>query len=277
MPAETNLLDQLVQQLNSTSAIKIATDMSHVDRLKVAIGGVPKSGKSYLIAKTARKPLLHYDFDDRSESIAGAKDTIIKTLVDKTDDQPVAWGILESDIGTMEYQKEQCVREKKDFPFKSIALDSLTFLRKYAEHQFLKDNSSATRTKFKIGTVNYMIPKDWDAVTGVQKMLETMLSRIFALGVDTYMTFHTRQEKDNLRSTKTETVYKDSLTIDPPNLSMLLPKFNDTWRCFVDTDGQYKVQIHPDYQFNAATVLKNVSDVEEADIQKMLEKHNKQV
>lgn len=274
MPAETNLLDQLVQQLNSTSMTKLSTDMSHVDRLKVAICGEPKVGKSYLIAKTCRKPALIYDCDDRRESIAGIKDVVIKTIVDKDDTDPKAWMILESDLGTLEYTLEQCLRDKKEFPFKTIALDSITFLRKYAEHQFLKDSSGTTRNKFKIGATTYLIPKDWDAVTGVQKMLENTLSRLFALGVDVYATFHTRQEKDQLRSTKENTVYKDSLTIDPPNLKMLLPKFNDQWRCFVDTDGQYKVQMHPDYQFNAATVLKNVSDVEEADIQKMLEKHN---
>jgi hypothetical protein len=89
------------------------------------------------------------------------------------------------------------------------------------------------------------------------------------------MTFHTRPEKDQQKSTKTEFVYKDNLTIDPPNLKMLLPKFNDKWRTFVDTDGKFKIQMHANWQFAAATVLENVEDVEIADIGKILEKHNK--
>lgn len=264
---ENKLLEQAIQQLQGCHK---SEDITHIDRLKVAVCGDTGTGKSCLIARTARKPLLHYDFDDRRESIAGIDDVVIKTLVDKNDETPTAWNTLESDIGTLEY-----LRDKNELPFKSIALDSCTFLRKYAEHQFMKDCTTSSRNKFKIGVTTYIIPKDWDAVTGVQKMLDGILNRVFALNVDTYMTFHTRNEKDNVKSTKLDTVYKDNLTVDPPNIKVLLPKFNDKWRTFVDTDGIFKVQIHADWKFAAASVLKNVEDVEEADIGKMLEKHNK--
>ena len=264
---ENKLLEQAIQQLKDCHK---SEDITHVDRLHVALCGDTGTGKSNLIARTARKPLLHYDFDDRRESIAGITDVIIKTLVDKNDETPTAWNTLESDIGTLEYLKG-----KNELPFKSLALDSCTFLRKYAEHQFMHDCTSSSRNKFKIGTTTYIIPKDWDAVTGVQKMLDGILNRVFALDIDVYMTFHTRQEKDSVKSTKTDTVYKDNLTIDPPNIKVLLPKFNDKWRTFVDNDGKFKVQIHADWKFAAATVLKNVEDVEIADIGKMLEKHNK--
>jgi hypothetical protein len=264
---ENKLLEQAIQQLKGCHK---SEEITHIDRLKVALCGDTGTGKSCLIARTARKPLLHYDFDDRRESIAGMTEVIIKTLVDKNDETPTAWNILESDIGTLEYLKG-----KNELPFKSLAFDSCTFLRKYAEHQFMHDCTSSSRNKFKVGMTNYIIPKDWDAVTGVQKMLDGILNRAFALDVDVYMTFHTRIEKDNVRSTKTDTVYKDNLTIDPPNLKVLLPKFNDKWRTFVDTDGKFKVQLHANWQFAATTVLKNVEDVEIADIQKMLEKHNK--
>src|SRR5579859_1713776 len=263
---ENDLLAKAVQQLKGCI---VSTDITHIDRMKVALCGDSGTGKSNIIARTARKPLLHYDFDDRRESIAGHPDVIIKTIVDKNDETPTAWNILESDIGTLEYMKS-----KNELPFKSLALDSCTFLRKYAEHQFLKDSTSSSRAKFKIGVTTYLIPKDWDAVSGVQKMLEGILNRAFALDIDVYMTFHTRPEKDQQKSTKTEFVYKDNLTIDPPNLKMLLPKFNDKWRTFVDTDGKFKLQMHANWQFAAQTVLKNVADIEEADIQKMLEKHN---
>lgn len=264
--SENKLLEQAIQALGNCVD---STTVTNVDRLKVALCGDTGTGKSCLIARTCRKPHLHYDFDNRKESIAGLEGVIIKTLVDIKDDDPRAWNLLESDLGTLEYLKS-----KNELPFKSLALDSCTFLRKYAEHQFLKDSTSSSRAKFKIGTTNYLIPKDWDAVTGVQKMIEGILNRVFALDIDVFMTFHTRQEKDSVKSTKTETVYKDNLTIDPPNLKMLLPKFNDKWRTFVDTDGVFKVQLHADWKFAAASVLKNVGDIEPADIQKFLEKHN---
>jgi hypothetical protein len=94
------------------------------------------------------------------------------------------------------------------------------------------------------------------------------------LDVDVYMTFHTRPEKDQQKSTKTEFVYKENLTIDPPNLKMLLPKFNDKWRTYID-GNKYMLQMHANWQFAAQTVLKNVGDTEIADIQAMLNKHNK--
>lgn len=265
MPAETTLLE------NAMNALKGCVDSStvtNVDRLKVAICGDPKTGKSSIIARTARKPVLHYDFDDRKESIAGIKDVIVKTLYDKNDTQPTAWAIFESDVSTLEY-----LNEKKELPFKSIAIDSVTFLRKYAEHQMLKD-SSVSRAKLKIGSTEYLVPKDWDAVTAVQHMLETIFNRIFSLGIDVYATFHTRLEKDQNKSTQTNIVYKDSLTIDPPNLKMLLPKFNDQWRTYVD-GGKYMIQVKPDWQFCGATVLKNLNENEVADIQQLLVKHHK--
>lgn len=263
MGAENKLLE-VMQTLGG--CIESAS-ITNVDRLKVAICGEPKTGKSSVIARTCRKPLMHYDFDDRKESIAGLADIVIKTLVDKNDTTPIAWSALENDLGTLEYLKQ-----KNELPFKSIAIDSVTFLRKYAEHQFLKDNNSASRAKFTIGTTQYLIPKDWDAVTGVQKMLETMFNRLFALDVDVYATFHTRPEKDQQKSTKTDFVYKEKLTVDPPNIKMLLPKFNDQWRTYV-SDGKYMVQLKPDYLFDAATVLKNLDGTEEANIEKMLAKH----
>ena len=265
MPEES-LLQKLTTQLGGCV---VATDITQVDRLKVAICGEPKTGKSNVIARTARKPVLIYDFDDRKESIAGQADVIIKTLVDKEDTKPEAWGKLESDIADLTYFKSQ-----QPLPFKSIALDSMTFLRKYAEHQFMKDSNTTARFKVKVGVTDYIIPKDWDAVSGVQKMLEGILSKLFALDVDVYATFHTRPEKDQRKSSGTNVVYTEKLTVDPPNLKMLLPKFNDMWKTYIDS-GKYMLQLKPDWQFDAATVLKNVNETEEADIQKLLEKHNK--
>lgn len=268
MPTEQDLLKNALSALQSTSKTISADDIKQVDRLKVAICGDPKTGKSKIIAETARKPLIVYDFDDRKESIAGAKDTTIKTLFDKDDTDPKAWAIFESDVSTLTY-----IKSKNELPFKSIALDSMTFLRKYAEHQFLKDATGITKAVLRVGTTQYLIPKDWDAVTGVQHMLENILSKIFSLDIDVFVTFHTRLDKDQQKSTPNNTVYKNLLTIEPPNLKMLLPKFNDTWRTYI-SDEKYMLQLKPNWQFEAATVLKNVGREEEQDIQMLLEKHN---
>lgn len=259
-------MDDLLAKIGNTTQ---AMDITQVDRLKVAICGNPKTGKSRVIAATARKPVFVYDFDDRKESIAGSDGVTIKTLIDIKDDEPIVWPILEADMEVFKYFKAQ-----GKLPFKSMAFDSMTFMRKCAEHQFMKDSTGSSRFKVKVGQTNYIIPKDWDAVTGVQKLLESLLSRAFALDVDVYATFHLRPEKDQQKSTKTEFVYKDNLIVDPPNLKMLLPKFNDTWRTFVNGNGEYKLQLKPDFLFEAATVLKNVEKEEDSNITELLRKHN---
>jgi hypothetical protein len=242
--------------------------ITNTDRLKVAICGEKKSGKSKLIADTARKPLLHYDFDDRRESIAGAKDTIIKTLIDSDSITPQAWGILESDLSSLEYAKRNGT-----LPLKSLALDSATYLRQIAENQMMKDTNMMRRAK--IGLTSYQIAQGWDAINYVHRMLYTLLRRLFALDIDIYVVFHTRNEKDRVKSTKEETFYTDRLTVDPQNLDVLLPMFNETWRTFVDLDGNFKLQVKQDFRFNAATALKIGQDmgIENPDIQALLQKN----
>lgn len=249
---------------------KPSIEITNLDRLHVAICGPPKTGKSNLVARTARRPLIIFDGDNRRESIAGIDNVFVKTYTDTEDTTPKAWAELETDVAALTYAKQQ-----KKLDIKSACLDSITFWRRYAEHQFLKDSNSTSRASYTIGQTKYLIPKDWDAVTGVQKMLDTIINRLFDLDIDVYVIFHTRQEKDNAKSTKTDPVYKDNLTVEPQNLSMLLPKFNDCWRTFVE-NGEYKIQLKPDYIFNAATVLKNVAETEKADIQELLRKHNGQ-
>ncbi|SRR5258706_1497059 len=263
-PLENDLLKAAIQQIGGCLD---STTITNTDRLHVAVCGESGTGKSNIIARTARKPVYFCDFDNRKESIAEIAGVIIKQYLDTKDDDPVAWANLETDVSTFEYLKS-----KNEFPFKSIALDSTTFLYQYAEHQFLKTCPSSV-FKFKIGGTTYLTGRDWDAVVGVQKMLDGLINRLFGLDIDVYMTFHTRPEKDPVKSTPKVAVYTDKLTINPPNLKMLLPKFNDKWRTYVN-DGQFMVQLRPDWQFTAATVLKNVGETEPADIQKLLEKHN---
>jgi hypothetical protein len=259
-------LDEFLTYIKGT---KNASDITKVDRIKAAIVGEPKSGKSKLIADTARKPLLHCDFDDRQESIAGAKDTVIKQYLDPDAMTPNGWNELEGDIANLEYLKS-----KDSLGIRSLALDSMTFLRQLAENQMMKDTNMFRA--YKVGNLKYPIAQGWDAVVEVQKMLQTLLARLFALDIDVYVTFHIKNEKDKQKSTKEETVYTDKLTVDPQNLAMLLPKFNETWRTFIDTDGSFKVQTKQDWRFNAATAL-HISGIENPNIEEMIEKHLKAV
>lgn len=260
-PAMT--MDEVLSYIKGTTA---ASAITNTDRLKVAIVGPGKVGKSNMIAKTCRKPLLVYDYDDRRESIAGFPDVTIKTLIDKSSSMPSAWSTFESDIGTLEWLKKDGY-----LPFKSIALDSMTYLRQYAENQMMKDTSN--QRIFKINGTQYHVGAGWDAVTCVQKMLGEAIRRLFALDLDVYCVFHTAPEKDKAKSTKDNAVYTEKMTVDPNNLQILLPMFNEVWRAYVDADGAFKIQVKPDYYFQAASALK-VDQNENQDIQKLLDKHN---
>jgi hypothetical protein len=161
-------------------------------------------------------------------------------------------------------------------PIKSIALDSFTYLRQIAENQMMKDTSQMRRAK--IGLTTYQISQGWDAINYVHRMLYQLLRRMFALDIDVYAVFHTRNEKDRVRSTKEETIYTDRLTVDPQNLDVLLPMFNETWRTFVDVDGNFKLQVRQDWRFNASTALRigENSGIEEPNIQALLAKNDAQ-
>lgn len=263
MDSQSSSMTEVLRLLGST---RIASSMTNTSRLKVAVCGKQKSGKSVLIAKTARKPLLHYDFDDRAESIAGVDDTVIKTMVDKDPNSPKVWGELNADIQMLKYSKEQ--------PFKSICFDSMTFLRQYAENQMMVDTS--LKRSIKVAGIQHQIAQGWDSINAVHKMFQQFLVDTFDLGIDVYCVFHTAQEKDRVKSTKDNVVYTDKLTIEPQNLNILLSKFNEVWRCYIDESGDFKLQIKADYYFGAATTLKGVESVETPDISRLLVK-NEQV
>ena len=264
-------LDELVAMLDGTKA----EDITKTDRLKVAVCALQKTGKSYLVAHTARKPLLHYDFDDRRESIAGAKDTIIRTLVDRDSTHPTAYSKLISQIGDLEYLKN-----KGELPIKSICLDSMTYLRKYLGYQIMHDTNLKRTRKIDGRDVN--IPQGWDEVTVARTELTTLFRRLFALDLDVYAIFHIIPQKDKAKTEKVQdvagnivevTAYTGRWTVDPQHLEEILAIFNEVWRCYIDASGDFKIQVRPDEYFQAATALKNVEKIENANIAELLAKH----
>ncbi len=234
-----------------------------MDVLKLIILGEPGVGKSWLTC-TGRKPVYVCDFDDRKLSIAGKPDVHVKSYVDRDPRTPHAWSEFESDIGTLEYAKS-----KGDFKFKTIAIASLTYALKCAQNQLMKDNVGLCRT-VKVGGIPYIITQGWDAVTVAQKMVEGILNRLFELGIDIIVEAHIRREKDP-SSTPERSVFTDKFTIEPQNLKMILPMFNERWLVTNDY-GDYKVVMKPNSTFNAVTAL-HVDSEEEASIEKILAKH----
>jgi hypothetical protein len=242
-----------------------ASTIKTLERLKLMLLGEPGSGKSWLVC-TGRKPILVYDFDDRSESIANKPGVYIKTLIDRNQQQPIAWSTLETDIGALEYAKQ-----KGELRIRTIALDSLTNLIKAAHNQLMKDNEKLSR-KIRVGSKDYLITQEFDAITTTQKMIEGILNRLYELGIDVICTAHIRREKAAEYTVKIPK-FTDKYTIDPQNMKYLLPGFNERW--FLK--DRYEVLIHPDYEFNAVSALRIKEDVLQPDehfIEKVLERHH---
>jgi hypothetical protein len=245
------------------SGVESAADITQVDNLKLIELGEPGVGKSWLTC-TGRQPIYVCDFDDRKLSIAGKPGVFIKQYVDRDPLMPHSWSDFESDIGTFEYAKS-----KGELQFKTIAIASLTYALKAAQSQLMKDNSGLCRT-IKVGSIKYIITQGWDAVTVAQKMVEGILNRLFELKIDIIVEAHIRREKDP-SSTPEKSVFTDKFTIEPQNLKMLLPMFNERWLVTNDY-GDYKVITKPNSVFNAVTAL-HIDGEETCNITDILAKH----
>jgi AAA domain-containing protein len=243
------------------SGFEPAESKTNFDRLHLVALGEPGSGKSRL-SVTGRKPILVFDYDDRTESIAGFKDVLVKTYKDASQDRPNAWAETERDIGVLEYEFQNA----KTLAVKTIVFDSLTFMLKAAHNQLMADQAHLCRT-LRVNGRTYKITQGWDAVNVAKSMVEGLINRAFALKTDVILTAHIRKEKA-ADWTEENPSFTGKWTIEPQNLKMLLPMFNERW--FM-TD-EFKVVTKPNYEFNGVTAL-NIDAVMPGDIEQILRTH----
>lgn len=241
------------------SGVIEAKSITQVDRIHLVLLGEPGSGKSWTSC-TAREPIFIFDNDDRRESIAG-KNAYIKTTVDRDALNPTAWAAMEADTGIFEYQKS-----KGELKIQTIVGDSMTNMLKHAHNQMMRDNAHLCR-KIKVNGKEYPIPQGWDSVNTSQRMLEGLINRWFELEIDVIITAHIRREK-GADSTEKNPTFTGKWTIEPQNLKMLLPKFNERWFMLDD----FKVQMKPNYLYDAVTAL-SVDAEMPANIGQILVKH----
>lgn len=239
-------------------------------KLKIAILGMPKSGKSWFAA-TAPKPIMYYDFDNRAVSLAGKPGLKIKTLVDINQNSPVAMKQIEKDLSAFKYAKSKGEPIPTTFVF-----DTVTYLRNCIENEIFAQDSGMAR-KIKVGTSTSILKgKNYDVVSGVQGYMQYLVQEFSDLG-NLIIVFHEKDQKDRDKSTKDETAYTGKITVDPQFLENLLTLFNEVFRIEVKGNAgalapTYTVTCRASYEVNASTTLL-VDAKEPPDLMAMLAKH----
>ena len=235
-----------------------ATEIQQHEWLKIAILGRPKTGKSTLMS-TAPKPIRVYDFDDRSESLAGKEGLFILSRPSMLD--------VEQDLSILKANKIK----KLPLPA-TIAFDSVTYMNRAMEEELFRQDPKLART-IKVGnSTSVKIRNSWDVINGIQRYVEYLIAEFSALGVNIIFVFHEKDEKDRAESTTNETKYTGLVTTDPQYLANSLSLFNEVYRITVDGNKNYKVTCKPNWNVTASTTM--LLDAEEKpDILAMIEKH----
>lgn len=246
------------------SGLSEAAAMPTEKKLKIAIVGEPKTGKSWF-ASTAPGPVYIADFDDRAESLRGKKDVFVKTYVDRNLDSPNAIQNLEVDLAAFKYAKSR----GEPIP-SSYVLDSATYMRKMCENQLMYSEKSLSRV-IRVGSKTIKIASGWDVINANRSYMEYFIGEFSQLG-HLIMVFHEQAEKDNIKSTKDTKAYTGRYTIQPQYLSSILSIFNEIWRIKILYDGSYSVEVKPSNEFLASTTLKLDAN-EKPSIIDMLKKH----
>lgn len=246
-------------------AIK-AEERDSSDRLKIAIVGPQKGGKSRLAATAPRKPIYFWDFDDRLISVSGFPGVYGKTYKDApSSTQSTAWNDVLIDMGMFQYNKA------KGIPIpQTMVFDSMTYMMDRAMRWAIVNNNDMRRT-LKVGPTTTYIAGGYDAYKVEMDQVCFVLNSALELGVDLICCFHERAEEAP-DSTEKNPKYTGKITTHPPRAAVLLPTFNELWRVRPNDQGVYKVQLKPNYEFVGATCFK-LGDEEEPDITKMVEKH----
>lgn len=247
------------QSLESAFGATTGESLTQENRLKIAIVGEPKTGKSWLAA-TAPGPVMIFDFDDRSESLAGKPNLIVK--------KNASWLDVESALSIAKARKAQKLSIPTTFVF-----DSVTFLVEAVRKEAFRQNPASFRD-FKIGAFKAQIAQGWDMINGTQGAMRYLIAEFTLLG-NIIFVYHEKNEKDVSKSKPDSPVYTGDITVDPQFLSNTLSLFNEVYRIKQNFQGKYEVQCRytgAQDKFNASTTML-LDAIEPPDIQQMILKH----
>lgn len=249
---------------------------------KILIQGPVSAGKSWLAGSigTPKKKARFFEFDGKALALVrhpNATNIEVMSFKDVTAGsgrvpEPRAFADFIGTISELEYLKS----EGKYTPAWNI-IDSLTFLDEAGVHQFMYTNP-AGRAVVSVGGTYFHIVKGWDArEDSKNSIMNGVLSRLFALD-DLIVIAHERPEVDRADPIMTDkgkiAGYKTTgrYSLHPPRLDSLKSLFNDKYRVTCIGSTHY-VKTQSDDEFLGACTLLDVKPQEEADLAKLIAKH----
>lgn len=271
MSSPNQPLSQIDEAFAGIAGAIPASSIQESKKLKAAIIGPPKNGKSWFAATAPGKKLV-YDFDDRARSLAGKPDTVVKTLRD-TLTNPSVVSALESDLSNLKYRKAQGKPIPDTFIFDTVS----NLISNGIVNAYLKENPKDGR-QIKLGGTNpQQIGISFDRINVTMRFLDYLLTEYSALG-NVIFVFHERDEKDKAESTKDATKYTGLVTVEPQFAANILTLFNDVFRILVKGSGVpnslplYQVYCRANNEVTASTTLL-VDAIEPPNLMDMIRKH----
>jgi len=253
-------------------------------KLKLAIVGHEKNGKSWLAA-TGRKNVLFHGFDQRSESIAGKKGVYELSYVDpQWPKQPESAQNFLTTLGKLEESldlHDLGFKVPKGTLVRTNVVDSIqTFARAFQNYALY--NSKDIRRELTIGSMKVFLPGGWDAWNAEMVPVENAILRLLALPTDTIIVLHETAE-ETADSTSEKPRFSGRVGVFPVRYQRLIKYFNEVWRVkltqtTVNNKSLYipKVFPLPNYEFDCSTAML-LDGQEDANIEAMMAKHEQRL
>lgn len=247
------------------------------DRLLLILVGREKTGKSRLAA-TGRKGVLFFDWDGRAASLAGMRGVKALTLRDPGNpiNQPTAFNDGLNYLCQLEYKRSftnlgfKNVLPEQDI-IKTAVCDSIFSMAKAASRCAMYTTTDLRRT-IKIGHLQVFLSNGWDSWNAEIALVDQFIMRLLAIpDLDVILTFH-EDDEEAPGSSAEKRIYTNRFEPYPSRYGNVIKYFNEMWRVTRQAVGAPKIQMVPDYQFQASTNLgiDSVPPEVGADIEKLI-------
>lgn len=251
-----------------------------VSKLKLAIVGHEKNGKSWLAA-TGRKNVLFHGFDQRAEALSGKAGVFELSYIDpQWPKQPDAAQNFLTNLSRLEESLDLSdlgFKVPKGTLVRTNVIDSVQTFGKAFQNYALY-NSKDLRRELTIGSMKVFLPGGWDAWNAEMVPVENAILRLLALPTDTIIILHETAE-ETADSTSEKPRFSGRVGVFPVRYGRLIKYFNEVWRVkltqsVVNNKSAYTPKVYPlpTYEFDCATAML-LDQVEDPNIEAMIRKH----